>query len=140
MSKQVNPPICDYCGNPSVLIPSKEIYKEDFGPLYICRPCNAYVRCHEGSIVPLGRLANAALRQLKSRLHAKFDPIWKNKVEEAIKVKGFAPKGIRHHERSHAYRKLAKQLGIPLSQCHFALFDESTCRKALEILANAEQK
>ena len=40
--------------------------------------CDAYVGCHEGTTLPLGRPANARLRTLKAEAHKQFDPIWKS--------------------------------------------------------------
>ncbi|MFB5268120.1 zinc-finger-containing protein [Paenibacillus enshidis] len=40
---------------------------------------HAYVGVHDGTDIPLGRLANRELRELKKQCHALFDPVWKNK-------------------------------------------------------------
>ena len=36
--------------------------------------------------------------------------------------------------RTKKYIKLAKELGIPVKQCHFSMMDEKTLRRAYEIL------
>ncbi|MBO7256277.1 MAG: hypothetical protein J6V04_03005 [Bacteroidales bacterium] len=40
--------ICPYCGKDSELIDSSEIYGTSYGPMYICRDCDAYVGCYTG--------------------------------------------------------------------------------------------
>lgn len=74
------PPACPYCSAPAEwLANSAEVYHgHDYGPLWICRPCGAWVGVHKGSRTPLGRLANAELRAAKIAAHAVFDRLWRN--------------------------------------------------------------
>ena len=65
---------------------------------------------------PLGRLANAELRQWKQRAHAAFDPVWK----------------ARHMSRRDAYAWLAGQMGIKPQDCHIGMFDVNQCRAVVE--------
>ena len=89
---------CQYCGADAVLTSSAEIYGgRDYGKIYICRPCGAYVGCHKGTEVPLGTLANEELRAARKAAHAAFDPIHK--------------KGYKRRDR--AYWWLAEKLNIP---------------------------
>ena len=115
---------CPYCSQPAVLTSSKEVYRgQDYGKIYLCRPCNAYVGVHEGTDRPLGRLANAELRKLKMAAHAAFDPIWKSKQTR----------------RSDAYRWLASKLGITMAECHIGMFDEDQCKKVVEFCKANQQ-
>lgn len=71
-------PMCPYCGNPSRLVDSIEVYgNRSYGMMYLCKcvPGWAYVGCHKGTTVPLGRLADAELRAAKRAAHAAFDPL-----------------------------------------------------------------
>lgn len=45
---------------------------------WLCKPCNAYVGCHNNSKKPLGTLADAELREWRKKVHQKIDPIWKS--------------------------------------------------------------
>lgn len=111
---------CDYCGQKAFLTSSREVYGgRDFGPIYLCRPCNAWVGVHRGTPVPLGRLADAELRKWKVRAHAAFDPTWRGK----------------NRSRSKAYAWLANQLQIPASKCHIGMFDIETCKRVISICA-----
>lgn len=109
---------CDYCGEKAPLVKGREVYphRPDLFDLnfYLCRPCDAYVGCHKGTTTPLGRLANAQLRDAKSRAHLIFDSLWKNK---------------HFRSRTRAYNWLATQLKIKSSQCHIGMFDVQTCRR-----------
>lgn len=73
---------CPYCHGQVLLTTGEEIYphRRDLyhKKFYICRPCNAYVGCHDGTTVALGPVANMTLRNIRKRAHAAFDPIWKD--------------------------------------------------------------
>lgn len=113
-------PDCPYCGKPAALKNSRVIYKRDYGMVWICPDypaCDAYVGCHKGTNKPLGRLANAELREAKKEAHAAFDPLWQ---DGAMK-------------RTAAYIWLAEQLGIERQACHVGMFDVAECRRVVEI-------
>jgi hypothetical protein len=118
---------CAYCDGHAHLVTGAVIYphRPDLASkkFWNCGPCKAYVGCHPISKhhktddVPLGRLANAELRKLKSLAHAAFDPKWR--------FGGFT--------RKEAYGILADRLGIKRKDCHIGMFDEKTCREVIEI-------
>jgi hypothetical protein len=83
---------------------------------WVCKPCDAYVGCHPGTIKPLGRLADAQLRTLKRMAHAEFDPIWKD---------GLITRG-------QAYSWLAGELGMEKSSCHIGEFSEERCIQVIK--------
>jgi len=85
---------------------------------YACLPCNARVWCHNRDGSPLGTLANRECRLLRKICHKLFDELWES----------------GRMTRDGAYVWLAKQLGLTRRQCHFALFEETMCRRAIEIL------
>lgn len=117
-------PICPYCEDTSALVGGDIIYphRPDLYSkrFYLCEPCNAYVGCHPGTKKPLGRLANAQLRQAKMDAHRAFDPIWKE----------------GNTSRSEAYTWLAGKLGIPEEECHIGMFDVHRCRQVVTICEN----
>jgi hypothetical protein len=116
-------PLCTYCKNPAFLVSGEIIYphRHDLFSLkfWNCPPCKAYVGCHKNTKdhKPFGILANAELRKLKSMAHAAFDPKWKS----------------GRMRRSEAYGILADRLGIKKKDCHIGEFDESMCRRVIEI-------
>jgi hypothetical protein len=89
---------------------------------YACLPCSAWVGCHRGTTKPLGRLANAELREAKTEAHNAFDPLWKFEQFHRQKMK-----------RTEAYQWLANQLEISVDDCHIGMFDVETCGKVVEI-------
>lgn len=122
--------VCPFCKNQAELVDSAEIYGgRSYGMAWLCRPCWAYVGCHKNSPVhkPLGTLANAGLRKLRTQVHAVLDPIWKGEIGK--------PHGRR--ARSAVYAWLARQLEISTDECHVAMFDSVRAAKALEILKTA---
>lgn len=41
---------CPYCGERAEFVDSAEVYHgQSYGLIYLCRPCDAYVGCHECS-------------------------------------------------------------------------------------------
>lgn len=121
---------CPYCGNEAKLVGGRAIYpyRKDLyaKKFWRCEPCDAHVGCHPNTEKPMGRLATLLLRQWKMRVHAHFDPLWK----EAGKKKNQA--------RSEAYEWLADRMGIKPSQCHIGMFDEAQCADAVRILEARE--
>lgn len=113
-------PACPYCSGPSALVSGDVIYphRPDLHEkkFYSCASCNAYVGCHPGTVVPLGRLANAELRLAKNRAHSVFDPLWRD----------------GSMRRVEAYKWLAQSLGIPRKQAHIGMFDVAQCKAVVD--------
>lgn len=123
---------CDYCGRKAVFQESSaHIYNgRNYGPVYECAPCGAWVGCHKGAHQPLGRLANAALREAKKAAHAAFDPIWRARYERKYAVDHTYKQGMA---RGGRYKRLAELMGIPREKCHIGMFDLEQCHQAVEI-------
>lgn len=116
---------CDYCGRETEYVDSKVIYGKSYGKIYLCRNCMAYVGVHKGTDKPLGRLANAELRNWKKAAHAVFDPLWKY--------------GRFRGHRNAAYAWLAQKMGLPVEKTHIGMFDVGQCRKAIEIMEDTKK-
>ncbi|KAF7964113.1 hypothetical protein AWV80_02135 [Cupriavidus sp. UYMU48A] len=90
-------PVCDYCGARALLASAGEEaypYLDDHGPVWICVACQAWigVRTRSKHNVPLGRLANAALRERKMRLHDALEPLVAAKIRRD-RVNAFEARG-----------------------------------------------
>lgn len=78
---------CPYCQKPAKWVENKEIYGRNYGRSYMawyCRPCDAYVGCHNNTKKPLGRMADRELREWRKKAKNKFIEVklngnWKNK-------------------------------------------------------------
>lgn len=120
--------VCPYCQTDAVLTDSAEVYHgRSYGMIWLCRPCNAYVGVHKNSKnhAPLGRLANAELREWKVKAHAAFDPIWRMMmIRERIS---------KSQARKKTYLWLGSQLRIAYPQCHIGMFDVDQCKRVVEI-------
>lgn len=117
---------CPYCNQKTQLVNSAGIYNgKDFGLVWACMPCDAWVGVHKDTTVALGRLANRELREAKIQAHKWFDPLWQKAMKER--------KWSKSKARNAAYLWLAKQLNIPSIHCHIGLFDVSLCRMVVEI-------
>lgn len=113
-------PECPYCGHRAELVSSTEVYgqKGNYGKLWLCRPCKAWVGCHKGTEKPLGRLANAELRRAKMAAHAAFDPLWKDHPD---------PPWGKPGDRRAAYTWLADRLSILPRNCHIGMMGVEMC-------------
>jgi len=70
---------CPYCGKRAEWVNNEVIYGRRYGnswKAYLCRPCNAYVGCHQNSKIPKGTLANKETRDWRIKAHAAFDVLW----------------------------------------------------------------
>lgn len=113
---------CPYCGGRVNLVSSSTVYHSNKykGKMWVCEhypKCDAYVGCHPGTEIPLGRLANKKLRNLKMEAHKWFDPIWKSGLMT----------------RKEVYKWLASMLNIEESECHIGMFSPDTCNKVIQI-------
>lgn len=107
--------LCPVDSEPAPWVENKEKYGKNYGKSYMCYYCkehDTYVGCHENTRRPLGTMAGPELRKLRMAVHAKIDPVWRNKV----------------HSRKEVYRYLSDKLGY---QYHTGESDEETCRKIL---------
>lgn len=104
--------VCPYCKDKTELVSSKIIYGQDFGFVYYCEPCDAYVGCHAGTDIALGRLANKELRKAKKEAHRFFDMIWKLKIMN----------------RDQAYAWLSTKLNLPKEYTHIGMIGHKTCK------------
>lgn len=109
--------ICPYCHIPTEYKNSVDVYGVDYGMIYYCSKCRAYVGVHKGTDRAKGRLANAELRRCKIEAHRYFDEIYK--------------RGLM--KRSEAYKWLSEQLGLPTEYTHIGMFNPETCAKVGDV-------
>ena len=87
--------------------------------LYVCRnypSCDAYVRVHPGTTIPMGTLANRKVRALRAEAHKYFNKIYL--------------RGIM--SREDAYEWLSHMLGLPIKDTHIGQMGEYYCQKVIE--------
>lgn len=125
------PTICPYCGSPVVLAGNSIIYGKPFGngKAYICtrysEGCRSYVSVHDGTEIPMGRMADPELRELRKECHRRFDAIWRK----------HGPRKQQCDTRRAMYRALARRLNIARKECHIGFFNNEMARRALDIMA-----
>lgn len=68
-------PSCPYCSSAAVFHPRSDSFYNghDYGPVWACVPCEAWVGCHPDSNRPLGIPTRSRTRKLKVKAHAVFD-------------------------------------------------------------------
>lgn len=118
--------ICPYCHSVAKLTDSVIIYKRSYGNVWICTnypDCDAYVGTHKfDNRTPLGRLANAELREWKKKAHEAFDPLWRSG-----KMK-----------RNKAYELMQMLMGLTKEQAHIGELDVIQCKILIEKLKQHE--
>ena len=115
------PTRCPYCGGSVVFRSADGIYQDNRRNmmLYVCShypKCDAYVRTHAGTKIPVGSMANHELRALRKTAHHYFDQLYKS---------GFMSK-------DDAYYWLASIIDAPLSYAHIGYLSEYYCKQVIE--------
>lgn len=90
--------ICPFCNKEAIWCENKEIYGKNYGKSYmcwLCKPCKAYVSCHNNTKNPQGTMATAELREWRKKVHKHIDPLW---------TSGFM-------DRNKLYSILSKKMG-----------------------------
>lgn len=108
---------CPFCNNEAPWVENKEIYGRNYGKSYMayyCKPCDAYVGCHNNTKKALGTMANAELREWRKKAHAHIDPVWKSGDKK----------------RGDIYAILKEKLGRPI---HIGESDIEICKKIIKI-------
>ncbi|WP_434034808.1 zinc-finger-containing protein [Cupriavidus sp. a3] len=124
-------PLCDSCGGKAVLARMGEAaypYQEDHGPVWICPPCQAWigVRARSKHHTPLGRLADAALREKKSQLHDALEPLVAAKMRRD---------GVNAFEaRGKAMKWLIASLDLPIDSPTIHALSLEQCEQALQFI------
>jgi hypothetical protein len=133
-------PRCPYCGSAATFHENSArfYHGHDYGPVWACVSCQAWVGCHPNTHRPLGRLADAELRKAKIAAHAAFDPLWQEKYRRRLIERG--PDYKKFYARGSGYKWLAFQLGIDKKQCHIGLFDVETCRRVVEVCTDPSKR
>ncbi|UIF84586.1 zinc-finger-containing protein [Cupriavidus sp. UYPR2.512] len=125
-------PVCDYCGAKVILARAGEDgypYLEGHGPVWICVPCQAWigVRARSKHNTPLGRLANAALRERKSQLHDALEPLVAAKMRRD---------GVNAFEaRGKAMKWLIASLGMDVATPSIHALSLDQCDEAIRYIA-----
>jgi len=107
--------ICPYCGKEPEWVANEVVYGNRFGKSYMCywcKPCDAYVGCHNNTRNPLGTMANKELRQWRMKAHAAIDPLWKSK----------------QWSRGKVYKTLSDMFG---REIHVGKSDIETCKEII---------
>ena len=111
------PKICRYCGGKVRKGHTREIYEKGDQSIYICTNCNAYVKCHERTGLPMGKLANAVLRMKRRETHEVFDSFWREN--------GWS--------RTEGYRWLGRAMELPEGEAHIANFEMDECETVIKL-------
>lgn len=135
--------VCTQCQRDTVLVTGEVVYphRPDLfeRQFWLCKDCWLYVGCHPGqkqvdadgkdiwiaaSAIPLGDVADAQTRALRSRAHQLFDPTWQN--------------GTR--TRAQAYEWLAGFLELDPGQAHIAMLSADQCQRLIAALFVTKEK
>lgn len=125
---------CPYCERPSMRMTGRELHptRHDLAEkhFHVCRNCDAWIGCRDGTWEPLGRLANAELRRAKQDVHIALEPIWQSAMTMHNWTKSKA--------RNLAYIWLATEMSIPNGRANIGDFDLDQCKLVKLICAHRE--
>jgi hypothetical protein len=124
-------PCCDYCGERARLLHAGDDgypYLENHGPLWVCLGCQAWigVRPRSKQNPPLGRLADAALRDAKSRLHDALEPL----VAAKMRRDGVNP----FEARGKAMKWVIATAGLEASSPSIHVLSLEQCEQAIRCI------
>ena len=108
---------CPYCGAQAVLRPAEAVYQSKAKPgrhLYVCARyplCDSYVGAHEGTLLPMGTLADGDLRNKRIMAHRAFNRLWESGTMK----------------KWQAYKWMQAKFGLRSDQAHIAMFSEYMC-------------
>ena len=112
---------CPYCGSTVTYKSADEIYKNNSKGmmLYVCSrypACDAYVRTHLGTRVPVGTMANGQLRRLRFEAHLEFNKLYESGMMS----------------KDEAYRWLALITYSPQTYAHIGNMGEYYCKVVID--------
>lgn len=124
---------CPYCGQGATFYPSSELFYggRNFGPLWACIPCHAWVGCHKGTRTPLGNLADSRTRRLRNEAHRFFDHMWIRRWYELSPHR--RNQDLQAVVRGNAYDWLAGKLQLTKAECHIGQFDAARCEEVIKL-------
>lgn len=116
---------CPYCGSSVVFRSADGIYRDNSNGtmLYVCShypECDAYVRVHDGTKIPVGTMADRKLRTLRKTAHDYFDQLYQS--------------GLMG--KQEAYQWLAHLIDAPLSEAHIGYLGEYYCQLVIDECRN----
>lgn len=112
---------CPYCGSPVIYRSADGIYRDNHrsAMLYVCSrypACDAYVRVHNGTTIPVGDLAGPELRRLRRQAHQHFDKLH----------------SLHLMTKQEAYEWLSDITCTPPSRAHIGYMGEYNCKLIIE--------
>lgn len=121
------PTICPHCQSAVERVNNQVIYGRQFGAwpfAYKCTSaaCDSYVGIHPKTDIPLGTLANKAMRAARKAAKSAFMPMWED----------------RGMDKDSAYAWLADKMGIAeVGHCHIGWFNIEQCNRVVQICNTA---
>jgi hypothetical protein len=120
------PTACPKCSAPVELVSNAVIYGREYGEwpwIFNCTSCDCRVGLHPFTGIPLGHMADAPTREARKSVKNGFNALWNRK-------------GTPFKTRTDAYHWLAGAMKLPVSECHFGMFDIRQCQQAAEAIRN----
>ena len=115
---------CPACGSKAYLRPASVVYGDKApdpdAKYYVCGrypACDCYVAAHRKTMLPMGTLADKALRKKRHDAHVALDSLWKNGIMS----------------RKEAYRLLQLSMGLPAEDAHIAKFSAARCDEVIAL-------
>lgn len=117
---------CDDCGSPRVHLQKRGYMglrvTKTWDLIWHCADCHALVGCHEGTDIPLGRMADAMTREARFNAHTVFDRLWRGRNRKLT--------------RAEAYAWMARTLVIPPEEAHIGMLNERQCEALILAVKN----
>ncbi len=111
---------CPYCGSTVIFRSAEGIYSKPYDDALLCvcsryPECDAYVKCHPGTRIPMGQLADKKLRSLRQQAHRSFNKLFESGLMT----------------RKDAYEWLSDRMMLPAGMTHIGELGEYYCNEVI---------
>lgn len=122
-AQEASKPVC-FCGSSTTYQDSKDYYAgTSYGMRWICDrfpACRGSVGAHPDGR-PLGTIPDEETKQLRIKLHALVDPLWRDRTDRTKK-----------RNRASVYGWLRRIMDMTSQECHIGNFTKDQCLEALK--------
>ena len=127
-TKKIKEIRCPYCGAKAKLMTSREMFGEEaFDPerkLYVCqnyeKGCDSYVYTQKGTNIPLGQMADSALRAMRIKAHKAINDVVRS----------------RKMSKNDVYKYIAAAMGYREGHFHLAQSSYYNCQETIRLMEN----
>lgn len=132
--------ICPYCKTKAYIEPAAEemqLNSKNEGRMVArCRKCGASVSLHRETNIPMGRLGNKTLKEMRIQAHSLMDRIIEEKMlfEDPYYMTGNQRVELQQKEKEILYEEIGHVVHLSYPYCHFSCMDYYCLDSSIEYM------